>query len=71
MPPVLLQHGNADTICPIDQSQRFYRAAVSAAGEERVSLTIVDGAEHGDSAFETAENMETVKAFLDQYLREN
>mgnify|MGYP004712463753 CR=1 FL=1 len=68
MPPVLLQHGNADTICPMDQSQRFYRAAVSVAGEDRVSLTILDGAEHGDSAFEAAENMKTVKAFLDRYL---
>lgn len=68
MPPILLQHGNADTICPMDQSQRFYRAAVSVAGEDRVSLTILDGAEHGDSAFETAENMETVKDFLDRYL---
>lgn len=70
MPPILLQHGNADTICPMDQSQRFYRAAVDAVGEERVSLTILDGAQHGDSAFETAENMETVKAFLDRYLTE-
>lgn len=68
MPPILLQHGNADTICPMDQSQRFYRAAVSVAGEDRVSLTILDGAEHGDSAFETEENMETVKDFLDRYL---
>ncbi len=70
MPPVLLQHGDADTICPIDQSRRFYRAAVAAAGEDRAALTILPGAEHGDSAFETAENMETVKAFLDKYLME-
>lgn len=70
MPPVLLQHGNEDTICPIDQSQRFYRAAVASAGEDRVALTILPGAEHGDSAFETAENMETVRAFLDKYLKD-
>lgn len=70
MPPILLQHGDADTICPIDQSQRFYRTVVAAAGKDRAELTILPGAEHGDSAFETAENMETVKAFLDKYLKE-
>ena len=64
MPPVLLQHGNADTICPMDQSQRFYRAAVQAAGEESVALDILDGATHGDSAFETDENMARVASFL-------
>lgn len=70
MPPVLLQHGDADTICPIDQSRRFYRAAVAATGEDRVTLTVLQDAEHGDSAFETAENMETVRAFLDKYLKD-
>lgn len=70
MPPVLLHHGDIDTICPIDQSMRFSRAAVAAAREDRVAFTILPGAEYGDSAFETAENMETVKAFLDKYLKE-
>ena len=68
MPPVLLQHGNADNICPLDQSQRFYRTAVEVAGEEQVSMDILDKAGHGDAAFETEENMERVRAFLDKYL---
>lgn len=70
MPPILLQHGDADTICPIDQSQRFYRAVVVPAGKDRAKLTTLPGAEHGDSGFETAENMKIVKAFLDKYLKE-
>lgn len=64
MPPILLQHGNADTICPIDQSKRF----LSAAEGQQVFLDVIEGAEHGDSAFETKENMERIVKFLDAYL---
>lgn len=68
MPPVLLQHGDADTICPVSQSRRFYQKALDAAGEDKVFLDIIKGAEHGDSAFETKENMERIQKFLDQYI---
>ena len=68
MPPILLQHGNADSICPMDQSWRFYDAAVQASGEDNITIEILDGAEHGDAAFETDENMERIADFLDQYL---
>lgn len=66
MPPVLLQHGNADTICPIDQSRRIYRRMIETAGEDRVKFDVLDGAEHGDVDFETAENMERIARFLRQ-----
>lgn len=69
MPPVLLQHGDADTICPIDQSQRFCRRAVEIAGEDKVRLTVLPGAGHGDMAFETEENMEIVREFLEENLK--
>lgn len=69
MPPVLLQHGDADTICPIDQSRRFYRKALEEAGEEKVFFDIIKGAEHGDSDFETEENMERIRKFFDQYMK--
>ena len=68
MPPVLLQHGDADSICPIDQSRRFLRMATAAAGEGRAALDVIPGAEHGDAAFEREENMARVRAFLDKYL---
>lgn len=70
MAPVLLQHGSADTICPADQSRSFYREAVRTAGEERVQLDIMEGAVHGDPVFETPENMERVKGFLEEHLSE-
>lgn len=68
MPPVLLQHGNADNICPMDQSWRFYDKAVQISGEDNVTIEILDGAAHVDAAFETDENMERIADFLDQYL---
>lgn len=70
MVPALLQHGSADTICPAEQSRSFYREAVRAAGEEKVQLDIMEGAVHGDAVFETPENMERVRGFLDKHLRQ-
>lgn len=67
MPPVLLQHGDADTIAPIDQSRRMYQAIVKGAGADKVEFDILPGASHGDPAFETAENMERVHAFLSEH----
>lgn len=69
MPSILLQHGNADTICPMDQSWRFYNTAIKEVGEEKIKIDILDGAEHGDVAFETDENMKYIADFLDQYLK--
>lgn len=69
MPPVLLQHGNADSICPMDQSKRFYNAYVQAVGEDTIELDVMENAEHGDRAFETEENMNRIRDFLDKYLK--
>lgn len=69
MPPVLLQHGSGDTVCPVEQSRSFYREAVQTAGEKKVQLDIMEGAEHGDPVFETPENMERVQEFLAEYLK--
>lgn len=68
MPPILLQHGNIDTICPIDQSERFYRLALKT-GNDKVFFDTIKNAEHGDKKFETEENMERIVNFLDEYLK--
>lgn len=68
MPPILLQHGNIDTICPIDQSERFYNAALKA-GNNKIFFDTLKNAEHGDKKFETEENMECIVNFLDKYLK--
>lgn len=64
MPPVLIQHGDADNVCPVDHSRRLYQAMAEAAGEEKAELDILEGAKHVDEAFETAENMERIADFL-------
>lgn len=43
-PPILLQHGTADTMAPYDQSVRVH-AALSAVGAD-VAFETVEGAEH-------------------------
>lgn len=64
MPPVLIQHGDADNICPVDHSRRFYQIVAEAAGKDKAQLDILEGAGHVDEAFETAENMERIAEFL-------
>lgn len=43
--------------------------AVQVAGKDKVRLDVLAGAEHGDRAFETSENMEKVAAFLDEHMK--
>lgn len=45
LPPVLIAHGDADTLVPLDQSTRF-REKAAALGRE-VALTIRPGQKHG------------------------
>ncbi|GAA4939480.1 prolyl oligopeptidase family protein [Actinomycetospora succinea] len=42
--PVVCVHGDADTVVPLDQSQRYVAAAVAARGDAR--LRVVPGADH-------------------------
>lgn len=45
MPPVLIIHGSADTLTPLDQSERFRTAALSAGAQ--VELVVRKGKKHG------------------------
>lgn len=45
LPPTLIYHGNADTLTPLDQSERF-RDEVAAQGCD-IELVVHDGGEHG------------------------
>jgi acetyl esterase/lipase len=45
MPPSLIYHGDADTLVPLEQSQRFQKKAVEAG--RRVELVVHPGGGHG------------------------
>ncbi|MEK6302163.1 MAG: alpha/beta hydrolase [Acidobacteriota bacterium] len=67
-PPFLIMHGTDDCLVGPPQSQRL-RDALAAAGAE-VSLKFIEGAGHGGSEFDNAENRDLVEGFLDRHLSE-
>jgi acetyl esterase/lipase len=69
MPPFLIQHGVMDATVPVQQSIDLAQKIQSACGEDRVTLEIFDGFEHGDPRFESPVNVARVLDFLDQHLR--
>lgn len=68
-PPFLIQHGTHDPVVPVQQSIEFAEKLRLALGENRVTLELLDGAEHGDIRFETPENVARVLDFLDEHLK--
>lgn len=66
-PPFLIQHGDADPLVPMEQSE-LLRDALKKAGVA-VELTIFHGAGHGGPAFQSAANLEKVKSFFAEHLR--
>lgn len=47
LPPILIHHGDADTLVPLDQSQRFQARAEESGFGERVELVVHEGGRHG------------------------
>ena len=68
-PPFLIQHGTKDCTVPPQQGQLLYDALAPAIGPEKVTLTYLDGAEHGDAQFVSPSNLTVVMDFLDKYLK--
>ena len=68
MAPILIQHGTADCQVPYQQSVEFAQAIEQRVGPDRFELDLFEGAGHADPAFETAENMDRVFAFVDRHL---
>jgi acetyl esterase/lipase len=69
IPPFLLQHGTKDDTVPCLQSIRFAEKLSAAAGPEKVTLHLLEGARHGDAQFNTPENLKRVFEFLDARLK--
>jgi dipeptidyl aminopeptidase/acylaminoacyl peptidase len=69
VPPFFIQHGTSDDTVPYQQSVNFAQRVRDICGEERVSHELLEGARHGDPAFETPENVYKVLDFLDKHLK--
>lgn len=68
-PPFLLQHGTRDAVVPVQQSVEFAIKLEQVLGKDRVFLDLLEGAEHADPRFETAENVKKVLDFLDRAMK--
>jgi acetyl esterase/lipase len=68
-PPFLVMHGSKDHLVPTQQSENFAAKLKEVLGEKKVTLHVLQGAKHGGPEFETAENLNRVFAFLDNYLK--
>lgn len=69
VPPFFIQHGTQDDIVPHQQSINFAAKVREIAGNEKVTLELIEGAGHGDRKFDSAKNVRKVLDFLDQYLK--
>lgn len=63
--PFLIQHGSADCNIPPVQGKNL----ADALGVDKATYTLIDGAGHGGSQFETPENLQVVLDFLSQHLK--
>ena len=69
VPPFFIQHGKVDDIVPHQQSVNFAAKVREIAGDERVTLELIEVAGHGDPKFDSAKNVKKVLDFLDTYLK--
>ncbi len=67
--PFFIENGTADCNIPPIQNKNLSDALSSVIGGEKVTYISLEGAGHGGSEFETAENLNLVITFLDTYLK--
>ena len=65
----LIQHGMADPVVPVQQSMGLAENLMRVCGEDRVTLELFDGFEHGDRRFESPLNVKRVLDFLDAHMK--
>jgi dipeptidyl aminopeptidase/acylaminoacyl peptidase len=54
---------------PVQQSIEFAQKLRQALGEDKVTLELLEGAEHADPRFEIQQNVDRVLNFLDKHLK--
>ena len=67
--PFIIEHGTADGVCPITQSEKFAELLRHNIGDGRVKFVTVEGAGHHVKDFMGKENMEQVFKFLHKQLQ--
>lgn len=67
--PFFIENGTADCNVPPAQSKNLADALRAVIGAGKVTYVSLDGAAHGGSQFETADNLKLVITFLDKYLK--
>lgn len=67
--PFIIQHGSADCNIPPVQGQNLADALAAAIGADNATYTLIDGAGHGGTQFETQENLQLVIEFLNKHLQ--
>jgi acetyl esterase/lipase len=67
--PFFIENGTADCNIPPIQNKNLADALGAVIGADKVTYVSLEGAGHGGSQFETAENLAKVIAFLDKYLK--
>jgi acetyl esterase/lipase len=68
-PPVFIQHGTDDRLVPTQQSVDFAAALKKVIGPQNVTITLLEGANHGGPQFNTPENLAKVFSFIDVCLK--
>ncbi len=69
MAPILIQHGSADCLVPVQQSLEFARVIEERVGPDGFELDVFDGAGHDDPIFESSRNLARVFALIDRHLK--
>jgi acetyl esterase/lipase len=67
--PFFIQNGTADCNIPPAQNKNLADALSAAIGADKVTYSQLEGAGHGGSQFNSAENLALVISFLDKYLK--
>lgn len=67
--PFFIENGTADCNIPPVQNKNLAEVLSAVIGPDNVTYISLEGAGHGGSQFETAENLAQVIAFLDKYLK--
>jgi len=68
-PPILIEHGTADSTVPVGQSVRLAKAYAAGVGAGAVTLHLLKGAGHVDPAFYTKAHVNAVLDWLDAQLK--